>query len=215
MDKQSTSNNPELTPTPPEESSQLPALTKHWVKIALLSVLGLVLAGGLVFAGIQIGKKQALPVAVSPASTPTIDPTANWKTYGNEKYKFTFKYPPEWNYAESYSKTSMNNNWLMITLAKKENMQSLPVSGLPNIQVHITESTDQKQFSFYEWTKVVGSTSVDKIQAEIRQHKSSDQKEVVFIKNGYTFEVISQNYNKDTSQNEIFGQILSTFKFLD
>lgn len=39
------------------------------------------------------------PPVVSPKvtrPTPTPDPTANWKTYTNEKYHFEFKYPPNW-----------------------------------------------------------------------------------------------------------------------
>jgi len=92
-----------------------------WLKIALFAVLGLFLAGGLVFAGMQIGRNQAqvvsqpistprviatpTSVAVIPTegeittptliSTPTPDPTANWKTYTNTKYGYSIKYPPE------------------------------------------------------------------------------------------------------------------------
>jgi len=97
---------------------------KPWLKIALVSVLGLVLFGGLVFAGMQIGKKQtpvvsqpsltpqaiaiatSTPAALIPTQTPlatsmptltsTLDPTANWKTYTNTKYGYTVRYPESW-----------------------------------------------------------------------------------------------------------------------
>lgn len=90
---------------------------KPWLKITLFSILGLVLAGGLIFAGIQIGKRQVVPFSVSPTpvpssvvtpvsappatptsislTTPTIDPTANWKTYTDEKLGVSIKYPSD------------------------------------------------------------------------------------------------------------------------
>jgi len=101
--------------------------TKPWLKIALLAVLGLVLAGGLVFAGVQIGKRQGqsqlpvyptfppqavasptsvavvIPTQIStltstPSPTPTLDPTTGWKTYTNIKNKFSFRYPDYFKY---------------------------------------------------------------------------------------------------------------------
>jgi len=88
---------------------------KPWLRIALFSVLGLVLAGGLVWAGTQIGKNSPLrqgfvgqakltptpvPVAIStstfpPETTPLPDETADWKTY-THSLGFSFKYPPNW-----------------------------------------------------------------------------------------------------------------------
>jgi len=112
------SQNPQ--PEPQVEIRTQPA--KPWLKIILFLVLGLVLAGGLVWGGVQIGKKQTpvvsqltptpreiptptpttvviptqIPIATStPMSTPTSDPTANWKTYTNTKYGYSIKYPPE------------------------------------------------------------------------------------------------------------------------
>jgi len=94
-------------------------LNNKWLKIALLAVLGLVLAGGLVWAGMQIGINQATrdteqatrmipsliltqpPVATSaptfqPEATPSPDETVNWKTYINTKYGYNLRYPPNW-----------------------------------------------------------------------------------------------------------------------
>jgi len=82
--------------------------TKPWLKIALLAVLGLVLAGGLVFAGMQIAKSsnvktqkskpnlksQNLTPTLALISTPTLDSTANWETYTNTKYGYSIRYPP-------------------------------------------------------------------------------------------------------------------------
>jgi len=95
---------------------------KPWLKIVLFSVLGVGLVGGLVLAGIQIGKRQTqvtspptptpsliatpTPIAVIPTQIPlptstpmptlTPGPTANWKTYSAAG--ISFKYPPNWVY---------------------------------------------------------------------------------------------------------------------
>jgi len=35
-------------------------------------------------------------VTETPSAIPTLDPTAEWKTYENKKYKFSFSYPQSW-----------------------------------------------------------------------------------------------------------------------
>jgi len=95
---------------------------RAWFRIALFLALGVVLVGGLVFAGAQIGKRQTrsqlpayptlvpravatltppavvipteIPLATStPITILTPDPAANWKTYTNTKYGYSVKYP--------------------------------------------------------------------------------------------------------------------------
>lgn len=135
------------------------------------------------------------------------------KTYRNDKYNFEFQYPQKWELKESFSKTSAGNNWLFINLAREGNMP--PPGTLPHIQISVVESTDLNDFSYDEWTDVIDDIVVDGFNAEIRQHKSADQKEAVFAREGKTFEIISMNYSKDNLQEGVFNQILSTFFFLD
>ena len=88
---------------------------KPWLKIVGLAVLGLFLAGGLVFAGYWYGKNSPLrqgfagqakltpaqvPVATSaptfsPENAPLSDETADWKSY-TSSYGYTIRYPPTW-----------------------------------------------------------------------------------------------------------------------
>lgn len=60
---------------------------------------------------------------IQPISTPTVnptkvvDPTANWKTYTNVKYRFEFKYPNQYE-----AKEAINPNYLLlVNLNKKQN----------------------------------------------------------------------------------------------
>jgi hypothetical protein len=76
---------------------------KPWLKIALFSVLGLVLVGIIALATTQISKKQAPQITIQPVptftpiATPTLnlDSTANWKTYTNTKYGYSIRYPDD------------------------------------------------------------------------------------------------------------------------
>lgn len=68
----------------------------------LIIILALIAIGGAYYFGTQKNNVLTTPVqssvpAVTEATTqasPTTDPTANWKTYTNTQYGFTFKYPP-------------------------------------------------------------------------------------------------------------------------
>jgi len=138
--------------------------------------------------------------------------TANWKTYRNTKYSFEIRYPNDWEYRESpLGGTTVDS--LMVNFASAGKLP--PPGTLPNIQIIITETTDKSYFSLYEETEVINTAKVADIEAAVRQHKSVDQKEVIFTKNGNTYEIISDNYSKNTLQNDIFDEILNSFKFTD
>lgn len=96
---------PETTPI--SETPVLLPKKNPLPKIVLLVILGLLVAGVLVYAGIAIGKKQnppeVIPQVVEPSPTP--DPTANWKTYRNDKYGFEFKYPEDYSLADIKEET--------------------------------------------------------------------------------------------------------------
>jgi hypothetical protein len=52
----------------------------------------------------------------SPCPTPTPDPTADWKTYTNNQYNFSFKYPGDWeNITSSQAITNSNREFMLQT----------------------------------------------------------------------------------------------------
>jgi len=108
-----------ISQTEPTEIQNQPK--KGWSKVILLAVLGMVLIGGFFFAGYWYGKNSNLnPPVGGPTLTPVItslptfppeptflpspseapakegDETVGWKSYKNEEYEITFKYPQEW-----------------------------------------------------------------------------------------------------------------------
>jgi len=89
----------DISQTEPVEIPSEPP--RPWLRIVLLSVSGLILAGGLVFAGYELRQRQVYPTPPQPPFIPEIpelsdlDETADWKTYANTKYGYTVKYPSQ------------------------------------------------------------------------------------------------------------------------
>lgn len=100
---------PELTQVFKGNNPQKPKSWLVWVMI----VLGIIIvAGGGYYAWakysdqilIKLGIKEATSVAntddtatdTADTATTTTDPTADWKTYSNTTYGFSFKYPTDW-----------------------------------------------------------------------------------------------------------------------
>jgi len=98
---------PPIQPPAPayeQPASQMPEAPKAKSKLFLVIIIILII-GGLVFLGIQFTKNKGKSVTPSPypvetpnlsTSTPVPDITATWKSYSNDIYKFTFKFPETW-----------------------------------------------------------------------------------------------------------------------
>ena len=138
----------------------------NWLRIILFTVLGLVVITGSVFVGIQIGKSQTNnqksitnqptyfptqviinPTIESSERNPTINPTADWKTYVNKEVGITFDYPSNWTLEEPTVEV------LQVSLYPPESDPSLPSSsinfGLFN-QSYLPEPTPYLCITQYE-----------------------------------------------------------------
>ena len=155
---------PEITPEPesviePVSAPEIPPKpTGNRSKIILLSVLGLILVGSLVFAGQEFVKKQfqsgaqptPTPVAVA---TPTPNPTAEWKTYTNIKYGYSVGYPEEWKVEVDASV----RDFPKIYVAQEEIRFNGQPPGSPeddtggSIDIEVNVYNNPSQLSFLEW----------------------------------------------------------------
>lgn len=81
----------------------------------LLSLVALLFVSVLVLLYLNITRKPEIVYIPQtgnltvPTTSPTVDPTANWKTYENKQYGFSFKYPAKY-------KQLISNNLICITV---------------------------------------------------------------------------------------------------
>jgi hypothetical protein len=132
---------------------------------------------------------------VSPTPTATADPTANWKTYINDKYKFSFKYPSTLlmeinevdtsNYVQLIFNKSLEDSFTVKASIKYPANQS---KHLLDTQPIGTKVFDSNVWSVFELTNNSG------LQLE---------------KNEVLYSIIYPDSTKT-----LVDQILSTFKFL-
>ncbi len=159
----------------------------------------------------------------SPCPTPTTDPTANWKTYINALGGYSVKYPSDWGILEemntNISKSiptgqispvafpqTVNNYGQRIFFGVYEN-QSSSIDDF--VKTNIMAGNDT---SFVKYKPI----TIDGIQGEettsLPGQTDNDQ---VFVKKGqriYDIVWIKSLGGKTITQ-EIFNQIVSTFKF--
>lgn len=211
------------------------------ILVAILVVSGLVV-GAYYFAKSQSAKSEVTPspnpvvTSKTPQSTPLPSPTdeiANWKTYTNSKYRFSFKYPSQWIYEES-SDLGLGED----SERRKSGYHIL--LGDPNVKVSagggktiIAGSVDihvynKENYAYYtdnldEYYKVINkkptrkTTNVNGLTIEEVHHgsciTSDDCISVIFKKDANVFNFDTWVWVERYKDLETIYQILSTFKF--
>lgn len=84
---------------PPSKPVKSNFLNSKWLKIGIVVMVLVVLLGGAYTLGKNNTKTLQTPPPNKPrqvTSTPTSDPTADWKTYENKYQSYSINYPSEW-----------------------------------------------------------------------------------------------------------------------
>lgn len=230
---------------PGEQGGQVPPIpetrpnigTKKPFISAILVVVIVLLLFGAVYAGMKIQEKGTTPTPSAkitpsqsiPTAIPTIDPTAEWKTYTNDKMKFSIKYPPGWfTHKETLYPIAEGR-----TSERYEAVFSFPVDNSSpqdfidgqKAAINITY-TPKPEWSFasyidklmsQDWgaTPYQSETYVANIKATVIDiGKPPKNKYIIFDKSGWYFIslVVEKNETYET-YSQLFNQILSTFKF--
>ncbi|HCR35906.1 hypothetical protein A2130_00070 [Candidatus Woesebacteria bacterium GWC2_33_12] len=155
--------------------------------LSILLLLSCIIAGFFAYQTQKLVKELTtynVQVEPTPEAITTPDPTADWKIYINEKYGFSFKYPTEFKYLDDNSAFEQNGYTGVLSL------QNFPITKTPNY----------------------GDEATFQMLIYVKKNDGETAKTVgVYIKKDYIF-LIENSLNK-TGDNNVFDQILSTFKF--
>ena len=241
-----TPKSPVTQPSVPVQSSTTPPTptskkrVNKWLITLIIGIMTLLSVVGVLvyryYQKNQTGKTHlvASPTTALPSPSPTDGLTDEWETYINDKYQFSFQYPPEWKFEEYPWIDSSISNMLLI---------KFPHTGYENsdawsmINVHII-SEEEKSFDplFIIDTNKQDRVTNDKMfkidfedarRFELFQGNSPNGgifKQIVIVNNkGNKFtisysETINEIYVKEVEKwkyKQVFDQILSSFKFID
>lgn len=207
----------------------------HLIKVLVIVVLCAVLFGAI---GYILGSKKTIkpeapvaetaiieasevPVVNSPTTSTTADVTANWKTYTNDTYGFSFKYPSGWTYITS--STDRDPLQVIVSTQGTINSEADPSTTitLTSESVDSVVSVDESRYSatadYSKSTSTFAGQPATIIQYSSNERDSTNiNKIVIFAKDNLTYVlggITTDNlYTANESRAE-FDNILSTFQF--
>lgn len=178
-----------------------PKLKTNW----LISFTFLILGTAIGVVGLLVYQKYLVnkPIIVSspsPVPPETVDSTANWKTYTNTQYGFSFKYP---------------ENGVIKDANYTGSLSSVVLSNTDNIDITFYVNKDDYAFTGLDKSPIntkVGGINASLVSVPTGQNPAQ---ELVLIKNNDLYYTIQFVWGEDTNKEllDTFNQILSTFKF--
>ncbi len=221
---------PTISPTPPApKPSILLAVLSIFLCISLAGI------GLLAYQNMQL-QKQIISLQSQPTPTPlpaeTLvkegDPTANWKTYTNSKYNFTFKYPDNKRVVFDTIGYGVLSKPMIVSISLYSNGFQMPkfntgFKGELTFSITVVPTPDN---DIVNWVKDEGRLTwiydarVEKSVMDnlpgytLVEQKKGLNKLVVTNHNNNLFLINAYGESKHAI-NDVFGQILSTFTFLD
>ena len=191
-------------PTPPT-----PPKSYTGIIIAFLVLVILALSGFIAYTNF-FAPKPTPPPSPTPITTPTStpDPTANWKTYINTQYSFSFKYPPEAQLGSSEATTRIQVSLGKIDITCGYPFQFTVVYSGYDLQKHNETTTYQTQ---------VDQKTANRYDTAVNLEGCSNVSPNIYIPNisNPTINdlVIAANYANKQEYKTLFDLILQTFKF--
>lgn len=218
---------PPVMPPPPPPPPPPPKKKSFTWLLILVFLLLLASTGVLAYQYYQL-KTQTVNSAPSSSLTPTplVSPqpsaeteTANWKTYTNTQFQFAFRYPDETNGLYGFFCDDLE--MFALDETPKIGSQCGPRGSYYTIEIKAVkgEPIKEDELSSFEGAQSIKETiTIDEItgiKATFTQVKPAPIPEkwieILMYKNGIRYHFILS----DMAFENIFNQILSTFRFID
>lgn len=216
--------------TPASQGLALRSYRSKWVKLGIVAVLVLFIAGGAYLLGKNNSSKQSQTLTATPTPTtaqdqtgnPNLDPgepkdeTADWKTYSDSKDSYSFKYLQNW-YINGDNSQNTHNSVGISPLKLQE------VDGATSniIAFNVIDNPDNLSVENYVKQKIYpgtvnySSVKIDGIEgkrtADLPGQFDNDQILISYQSKIYTITLIKAPGLQISSST--FDQILSTFRF--
>ncbi|HSX19156.1 MAG TPA: hypothetical protein VLE91_03395 [Candidatus Saccharimonadales bacterium] len=175
---------------------------------AILGVICLFVAATILFNTVLIKKEnktEATPSGI-PVDANISDQTANWKTYTNKKFNYTFKYPPTLTVSTGVESLPGNENLrrlegtAVINLIN-DNKILFQISSLPEYK-----SLDQIKIDLNDKSGIKNITSTTLGSTLAIKYTDNSATYITLLKNNLRYDFYA-------GDKELLDQILSTFKF--
>ncbi len=221
MDPQVPAQNTPITPPTEPITPSIPVQSKNnWLILVIFLVVGILVGIG----GLLVYQKYfaVKPIAVaSPTPVVTADPTADWKTYTNTKYNYSFKYPENYSVGQNGFGSDTPEIESHIVAYNSDSQDS---TLEPRIAVSITDKTleslttqAQRHFNKVSTYKLPANSNKEQL-SEIAKSEIEDNQviekftETVFLgTKAYTY-TIKGNYVEDGSAESLYP--LMEYKYL-
>jgi len=170
-------------------------------------------------------KKIALGIIVIAIMIPiylylqkAFDKTSNFKEYSNLQYGFSFKYPKDYKFEETSLKTGQFV-W-EVNIQSTDMLKGDNVRDLQNIAVSVRTKSG---LSFDDWIKkecnpinitdiTVSGLPAKKFECVVGNESNNKWVEIAIDKGNYMYTLSDIGFNKNSYQEGIFNQIVSTYK---
>lgn len=207
-----------IPPIPPKKDYSLVVI------LSILLIIAAAIATLLLYQNQKLIKElkqyQTAAVYPIPSPTPTSDPTANWQTYTNTKYGYAVKYPSDWSGScpsqpcDSAAMFSVTKQPIGLDIIVKQKAQVVTPKDAFSKAVTTQIFSQQEMIidSIPAYAGLVKEGPAE-IGPFLKQH-------IFVVKNVYIYQItFSEKLEKGDEmslrQQQLFDQILSTFKFAD
>ncbi|MEO8065324.1 MAG: hypothetical protein ABI643_00520 [Candidatus Doudnabacteria bacterium] len=193
---------------------------KSWFARHIMSeILGILLFGAIAAGAYYYQVSQSEPVIIPPVHHEKVDTMANWKTYTNDQYGFSFKYP---NDSTMSSEASPTSSIPVVSFKDPSNRFKLQIESnccregtIKYQEFPVLVDGKNLGYRLYGYGENLGATAIDPnntARIAILIIPASLLKNVDLLNEGIDIELLFSVKDQGEAI-KIFQQILSTFKF--